>query len=128
MIDKLMAQIAGHENSPAEDVFENVQVLKGLTAAAFVRRMDDYGKALGYRCTNCHVAGDFASDSLQGKRTARTMSIIVADINAQEMPKMNATRPPQISCMTCHHGMNQPSRNVDGALQALNAPPKPPGL
>jgi hypothetical protein len=89
--------------------------------------MDAYGKALGFRCTDCHVAGNYASDSLRAKKTARTMTIIAADINAQEMPKLNANNPPMVSCMTCHHGMMSPSRNVDGALLLLNGPPKPPG-
>ena len=125
-VDKLMAQIAGHENDPAENVFENVRVIKGLTAVQFVQRMDAYGRALGVRCTFCHVAGNYASDSLRPKQTARLMTTLVADINSIEMPKINATRPPMATCMTCHHGMMSPSRDVDGALSALNKP-KPPG-
>ena len=33
-------QIAGRENQPAEEVFKNVQVLKGITAAQLVHKMD----------------------------------------------------------------------------------------
>ena len=125
-IDQLNAQIKGHESDPAENIFQNVQILKTLTAQQFVTRMEAYGRALGMRCSDCHVTSNFASDTVRAKKTARVMTQIVADINAQEMPKMNANNPPQVSCMTCHHGMNQPSRNVDGALTALNTP-KPPG-
>src|SRR5215831_1606831 len=43
----VMQSIAGHENEPADRVFKNVQVLKGITAAQLVRKMDkEYGEQL----------------------------------------------------------------------------------
>src|SRR4051812_37346370 len=35
-VEKVMASIAGKENQPAEQVFKNIQVLKGITAAELV--------------------------------------------------------------------------------------------
>ena len=40
-VAQVMQQIAGRENEPAEVVFKNVQVLKGFTAAAPVRKKDE---------------------------------------------------------------------------------------
>ena len=34
-----MARIAGRENQPAEQVFKNVQVLKGITAEELVHEL-----------------------------------------------------------------------------------------
>src|SRR5438445_12245745 len=54
-VAQITQKIAGRESQPAEQVFENVQVLKGITAAELVRKMDkDYAEPLGWNCTNCH--------------------------------------------------------------------------
>src|SRR4051812_44761702 len=51
----VMKEIAGRENQPAEVVFKNVQVLKGMTAGDLVKKMnDDYAVSLSWNCTNCH--------------------------------------------------------------------------
>src|SRR5262249_37591748 len=39
-VAQIMSEIAGREYQPAEQVFKNVQVLKGITAAELVRKMD----------------------------------------------------------------------------------------
>ena len=44
-VAQVMTSIAGRENQPAEVVFKNVQVLKGITAAQLVQMMDTtYGR------------------------------------------------------------------------------------
>src|SRR6185369_16992068 len=78
-VAQVMQQIAGHENEPAERVFKNVQVLKGLTAAELVHKMDhDYAAALSWSCTNCHrpnAATAWASDTANDKKRARAMQL-----------------------------------------------------
>ena len=70
---------------PAEHVFKNVQVLKGITAAELVHKMDkDYGDALSWNCTNCHrlaPQGNFASDTSTDKKRARFMQQMTNEIN-----------------------------------------------
>ena len=107
----------------AEEVFKNIQVLKGRTAGQLVQTMNAYGRALTLRCTSCHVAQDWASDSLRNKQRARIMQTMVNDINATHMPKMNAQRPPTVSCMTCHHGLQNPNQSFDASLPQPAAPP-----
>src|SRR5690242_9361613 len=44
----VLEKIAGHENEPAEQVFKNIQSLKGMPAGRLVRVMNmGYSRALG---------------------------------------------------------------------------------
>jgi hypothetical protein len=111
-VAQVMQQIAGRENQPAEQVFKNVQVLKGLTAVQLVHKMDeDYGVALSWNCTNCHRfanQGNFASDTSNNKVRARFMQQMVNDINTTKLPKLYPRDTPRIDCATCHRGYNEP--------------------
>jgi hypothetical protein len=114
-VRELMATIAGKENQPAGEVFKNVQLMKTVPAGQFLTAMDQgIGRGLGRDCGDCHLAGDYASDSLARKKTARTMMGIVNDINATLLPRMGPGRggaPRTIQCLTCHRG-GQAGRNV----------------
>lgn len=114
-VRELMATIAGKENLPASEVFKNVQLMKTVPAGQFLTAMDQgIGRGLGRDCGDCHIAGDYASDSLARKKTARTMMGIVNDINATLLPRMGPGRggaPRTIQCLTCHRG-GQAGRNV----------------
>ena len=107
-----MRSIAGRENEPAERVFKNVQVLKGLTAAQLVHKMDEeYGVSMSWSCTNCHrlnVATAWASDTANDKKRARAMQLMVNDINGGYLPKLYPKDTPKVTCMTCHRGYNEP--------------------
>ena len=48
---------AGPEPRPqmAEDVFKNVQLLKGIPVDEFMGTMGFFSAALGMNCTDCHV-------------------------------------------------------------------------
>jgi hypothetical protein len=116
-VAQVMQQIAGRENEPAERVFKNVQVLKGLTAVQLVHKMDhDYAAALSWNCTNCHrfaPQGDFASDTSADKRRARFMQQMTNDLNQVQLPKLYPKDTPHVGCVTCHRGYNEP---LDSAL------------
>jgi hypothetical protein len=111
-VARVMAQIAGRENEPAEQVFKNIQVLKGMPAGQLVTMMDTlYGRAMSWNCTNCHryaPEGNFASDTSANKTRARFMQQMVNDINTVELPKLYKRDPPKVSCVTCHRGYNEP--------------------
>ena len=111
-IAQVMHDIAGRENEPAEQVFKNVQVLKGISAQQLVTKMDkEYATALSWNCSNCHRfanQGDWASDSSANKRRARFMQQMVNDINQNELPRLYPRDPPKVSCATCHRGYNEP--------------------
>jgi hypothetical protein len=104
-VAQLMTSIAGKENLPAGQVFRNVRLMKDVPAGRFLVQMDSvFGRSLSRNCTDCHVAGDWASDTLPRKRTARVMIDIVNAINTTELAKLGRARTPQINCVTCHRG------------------------
>src|SRR5579862_4751900 len=70
----------------AEEVFKNVQVLKGIPVDEFMNTMGIFSAALGISCENCHAANDstwanYAGDNTPKKRTARAMIGMMAAIN-----------------------------------------------
>lgn len=111
-IAKVMQEIAGREDQPAEQVFKNIKVLKGITAGQLVTKMDkDYAQALSWNCTNCHRLanqGNFASDTSNDKVRARFMQQMQNDINTVTLPKLYPRDTPKVTCATCHRGYNEP--------------------
>src|SRR6478672_9831166 len=69
----------------AEQVFKNVQALKGIPVDDFLQTMGLMAAALQFDCSDCHVGAgtdkvDWAADTPR-KRRARTMVTMVANIN-----------------------------------------------
>jgi len=145
-VAQIMSEIAGREYKPAEQVFKNIQVLKGLTAAELVRKMDkEYATPLSWNCTNCHRLanqGNWASDTATDKKRARFMQQMTNDINLVTLPKLYPKDTPKVTCATCHRGYNEPpppeymipERGKPGGLpfpppRGSTAPPpaRPPG-
>ncbi|HEY0511849.1 MAG TPA: c-type cytochrome [Thermoanaerobaculia bacterium] len=102
--------IAGHENEPAETVFKNVRVLKGVPAGRFLDTMEGFSHALGTNCKKCHDTENFASDDKEEKKTARGMVTMTRDINEKyikTIPGMDQDS--YVGCNTCHHGQSNPN-------------------
>ncbi|HKE87214.1 MAG TPA: photosynthetic reaction center cytochrome c subunit family protein [Vicinamibacterales bacterium] len=111
----------------AEEVFKNIQVLRGIPVDQFMGTMGFFSAALGMNCTDCHVdesGGNWAkySDDNDLKRTARRMVQMVAGIN-----KGNFAGRQVVTCNTCHRGGRRP--NVMPSLTLLygSPPPDEPG-
>src|SRR5262245_39801324 len=69
----------------AEEVFKNVQVLKGIPVNDFMGTMGIFSAALGMSCEDCHRSGDsswenYATDSPR-KQMARRMVTMMDTIN-----------------------------------------------
>src|SRR5438093_7513706 len=106
----------------AEDVFKNVQVLKGIPVNQFMETMGFFSAALGYNCTNCHgdqVLGNWEkyADDTAVKRTARRMVQVVNTINKDLFGGREA-----VTCYTCHRGSPSP-KVVPSLLEQYSAPP-----
>ena len=92
----------------AEDVFKNVQVLKGIPVDEFMDTMGFFSASLSLNCTSCHglgVASDatkFADDTPL-KQTARKMILMVRAIN-----KDNFGGARMVTCYSCHRGGELP--------------------
>jgi hypothetical protein len=107
-----LQRIAGKENAPAESVFQNIKVLKGVPAGRFLQIMNDgFGHGLGVSCSFCHVPGQWASDQKANKDVARAMLQMVNRINAdlRATPNLPDSQPaPMVGCITCHRMAAKP--------------------
>jgi len=108
-----MASVAKPQSAPkpqmAEQVFKNVQALKGITVDDFLGTMGIMSAAVGFDCSECHNnAGtdkvDWAADDNPKKVTARRMVTMVQAINRD-----NFSNRQNVTCWTCHHGRDRPS-------------------
>jgi hypothetical protein len=107
----ILRSIAGRENQPAESVFKNIKVLKGVPAGRLVNIMNmGFGRSLGVSCGFCHVPGKWDVDDKQEKKTARIMIEMVGTINRDYIAKLpnDSAPPPMVTCFTCHRGMPRP--------------------
>ena len=91
----------------AEQVFKNVQALKGIPVDDFLQTMGIMTAALQFDCSDCHAnAGtdkvDWAADTPR-KRTARRMVNMVTTIN-----KDNFGGRQMVTCWTCHRNRDKP--------------------
>jgi photosynthetic reaction center cytochrome c subunit len=106
----MLQRIAGRENAPAESVFQNVKVLKGVPAQRFLEIMNDgFGHGLGVSCGFCHVPGQWASDQKPNKNTTRDMLRMVNTING-DLRSMTGLpdAQPMVGCITCHRMAPKP--------------------
>jgi hypothetical protein len=97
----------------AEEVFKNVQVLKGIPADEFMNTMGVFSAALGMSCEDCHAANDskwenYAIDTSPKKRMARRMVQMMTAIN-----KDNFGGRQTVTCWTCHRGSDRPKITPD---------------
>jgi photosynthetic reaction center cytochrome c subunit len=104
-----LAAQQGNQNPPpmAEQVFKNIQVLKGIPVDDFLDTMGIMSAALGFDCVECHVAAGTDNVNWQfdtdKKRMARRMTLMVAAIN-----KANFGGRQVVTCWTCHRGRDIP--------------------
>jgi len=102
--------IKGRENEPAETVFKNIQILKGIPAGRFLDAMEGFSNSLGTKCRECHDTENFASDDKNEKKIARGMIQLTKGINEQllkTVPGLDSDA--HVSCFTCHHGKTHPA-------------------
>ena len=91
----------------AEDVFKNVQVLRGIPVNDFMGTMGIFSAALGMSCEDCHRSGDsswenYAAESPR-KQMARSMVTMMAAINKTHFGGRQA-----VTCFSCHRGTDRP--------------------
>jgi len=115
---ELRKRIAGRENEPAENVFKNIQFLKGVPAARLLAVMRiGYSRSLGVNCTHCHVVDEWEKDDKPTKQTARDMAQMVRTINNDLLKNIKnlKSESPVINCTTCHRGQTKPALDLPTA-------------
>ena len=91
--------------APAEEVYKNIQIMKGVPAPRLRTVMLNLTTWLGVECAHCHVMGQFEKDDKPAKQTARAMFQMVRAINQDNFPSTGA-----VTCWTCHRGAAKPQR------------------
>lgn len=118
------AQTQAERAPMAEDVFKNIQVLKGIPVDQFMGTMGFFSSSLGLNCTDCHgeeSGGDWAkyADETPLKRRARQMIGMMRQINDANFGGRQL-----VTCNTCHRGVSNP--NVMPSIDLLYGEPLPP--
>jgi len=103
-----------------EDVFKNVQVLKGIGVDDFLLTMGIMSAAVGSDCVGCHPSAgtdhvDWALDTPR-KQTARRMAQMVTTINRDNFNGRQV-----VTCWTCHRGRDRPVTTM--TLDVVYGPP-----
>ncbi|HEV2198571.1 MAG TPA: photosynthetic reaction center cytochrome c subunit family protein [Bryobacteraceae bacterium] len=121
-----LLSVAPASGQMAEDVFKNVQVLKGISVSEFMGTMGFFSASLSLNCTDCHISessGDWAryADDTPLKRTARRMVVMVNNINKNNFGGRRA-----VTCYSCHRGTIFPKVIPNLADQYGTPPPDDP--
>src|SRR5437867_10020416 len=99
----------GQRSPMAEEVFKNVQILKGIPVDQFMSTMGFFSASLGLNCTDCHVEESasnwtrYVDDNVR-KQMARGMMLMVNSID-----KTNCAAPEGVTCNTCQRGKPRPT-------------------
>lgn len=104
-----------------ENVFKNIQVLKGIPVDDFMGTMGLMSAALAFCCSDCHpnAGTDFVKweEDSPIKRTARRMVTMVNEINRASFGGRQV-----VTCWTCHRGRDKPV--MTPALDAVYGEPE----
>src|SRR5271165_4816509 len=118
----LVAPQATAQDKPlmAEEVFKNIQALKGIPVDDFLGTMGVMSAAVGFDCSECHTnAGtdkvDWAADT-QRKVVARKMVVMMAAINRDNFGGRQL-----VTCWSCHRGRDHPP--VTPAMETVYGTP-----
>jgi outer membrane lipoprotein-sorting protein len=106
----------------ADDVFKNIQVLKGLTVDEFMGTMGLFSAALNVCCGDCHVGAGGSNPQWDKdpprKLIARQMVRIMNKVNKESFNGSQV-----VTCWTCHRGNTPPATTP--AIDAIYSDPVP---
>src|SRR3954465_818960 len=88
----------------SQDVFKNVQVLRGIPVDEFMDTMGMFSSSLGFDCVSCHDQGISSNRELFSVTTpaiqrARQMILMMNSLNAVSFGGEQ-----RVTCFTCHRG------------------------
>ena len=107
---RVSAQQAAPQQAPVttENLFKNIQVLKGIPVDTFFDVMGMFASSMGEDCTYCHskeavFRHEAFADPTPRIARARQMIAMMNVIN-----ETNFGGRPMVTCFTCHRGSNSP--------------------
>jgi hypothetical protein len=118
---------SGEASQMAEQVFKDIQVLKGITVDEFMDTMGMFAAATTKDCTGCHAPGilsgsrdAFATPTPMIQR-ARQMTVMMNTINRNFFGSQQ-----RVTCYTCHSATSVPQRVPNLSIQYGTPPPDNP--
>jgi photosynthetic reaction center cytochrome c subunit len=87
----------------AEQVYKNIELLKGVPAGQVIPSMQFITASLGVECSYCHVEGHLEKDDKKPKQIARDMMRMMFALN-----KDNFEGRREVTCYSCHRGAPAP--------------------
>jgi photosynthetic reaction center cytochrome c subunit len=87
----------------AEQVYKNIQVLRGVPAEQLIPAMQFITASLGVQCDFCHRDNAFEKDDNENKQTARKMMRMMFAIDQQNFDGHR-----EVTCYSCHRGAHKP--------------------
>src|SRR6476659_9711765 len=111
------AQTAADKVPLSDEIFKNVQILKGIPVDTFFESMGMFASSMGNDCTFCHVKEAYFDKTAFAQVTprmqrARQMLMMMSDLNERYFA--GRTR---VTCFTCHRGNQAPVSEPDLAIQ-----------
>lgn len=108
----------------AEDIFKNVQLLRGITVNEFLETMGFFSASLNMNCVDCHAeeaGGDWAryADDTEKKQTTRKMILMMRGINQSYFGGQRI-----VTCYSCHRNGNSPV-GTPNLAEVYGTPPLP---
>ncbi len=111
---------------------ENVKALDDtLSVRQVINTMAGFTRALGVRCTYCHVGEegqplssyDFPADDKETKEKARVMIRMLKHINGEHLAELpgDAAERLAVQCETCHRGQPRPIMLEDALIEVINS-------
>ena len=109
--------VSAQDTRPAEQVYKNIKVMKGLPANQIIQGMHLIKSALGVDCTHCHIEMEWDREDVQPmKDKARGMYTMMVEIN-----RANFKGEQVVTCFTCHKG-----KAIPDTYPAMPVPPIKP--
>jgi photosynthetic reaction center cytochrome c subunit len=123
----VFAQQAGATSPPAEQVFKDIQVFKGVPANDLIPAMQFMSASMNYTCVDCHDPKDYAAPH-KNKDTTRKMIVMQREINEKHFNNRL-----EVTCMSCHNKEEHPvgmvvPEGVSMRHPAVRPAPKPADL
>jgi len=108
----------------AEEVFKNVQLLRGIPVNEFMETMGFFSASLNMNCVDCHVeeaGADWAryADDTEKKQITRKMILMVRGINSSYFGGKRV-----VTCYSCHRNGDIPV-DTPNLAEVYGTPPPP---
>src|SRR6476620_11232067 len=114
---RLSAQAAPAGVPLSDQVFKNIQILKGIPVDQFIDAMGMFSASLGYDCSSCH-SQDIHYDRAAFATTTPLITRARQMINMMNgLNEANFGGRPRVTCFTCHRGSPNPEDVPSLALQ-----------